>query len=197
MGRADQFVDQLREEFPGFRIVPKDDSRLSRLIDLALRGVTLGRQRHYLTLYHTVIGRTLYVPRAWETMSDLDRLILLRHERVHLRQSRRFGSVLMAFMYLVPIFPLGLAWGRAKLEWEAYEETLRATAELKGFVYAASPALRDRIISRFVGPDYGWMWPFRNQVNRWYDDVLSRIQADFPTTKTEGYVDVEDEQSEA
>jgi hypothetical protein len=196
VGRVDQFVDQLRREFPGFRIVPKDDSRLSRLIDLGLRGVTLGRQRHYLTRYHTVIGRTLYVPRAWETMSDQDKLILLRHERVHLYQSRRFGSVLMAFMYLVPIFPLGLAWGRAKLEWEAYEETLRATAELKGIAFAARPELRDRIVSRFVGPDYGWMWPFRSHVNRWYDDALRRIQAGAPTTKTTTRVEVEAERPE-
>ena len=27
----------------------------------------------------------------------------------------------MAFVYLVPIFPLCLAWGRARIEWEAYD----------------------------------------------------------------------------
>ena len=195
MGQADLFIDQLREEFPGFRIVPKQASRLSRVIDAALRGLTLGRQRHYLTRYHTVIGRTLYVPASWETMSDTDRVILLRHERVHLRQTRHFGSVLMAFLYLIPILPMGLAWGRARLEWEAYEETLRATAELKGFAYASRSELRRRIVSRFVGPDYGWMWPFRCQVNRWYDEALRRIQASAPTAETA--VDVAGKRSEA
>ena len=43
----------------------------------------------------------------------------------------------MAFVYLVPFFPLFLAWGRARLEWEAYVETIRATAEVRGLDAAA------------------------------------------------------------
>lgn len=177
MAQADLFIEQLRAEFPGFRIVPKRGNRLSRGISVALSWLTLGGQRHYMTHYHTVIGRTLYVPDTWEQMADLDRLILLRHERVHLRQSRRYGPILMTFLYLVPWCPLGLAWGRARLEWEAYEETLVATAELKGLEALSEPGLRDRIVSRFVGPDYGWMWPFRRHVDKWYDHALRRIQA--------------------
>ena len=82
----------------------------------------------------------------------------------------------MAFLYLVPFFPLGLAYGRARLEWEAYEETLRATAEHYGIVAVKSAALRDGIVTRFTGPDYGWMWPFRRSVERWYDDAVRRIE---------------------
>lgn len=177
MGQADLFIEQLCAEFPGFRIVSKRGDPLSRCISVALRWVTFGGQRRYMTHYHTVIGRTLYVPDCWEEMTDLDKVILLRHERVHLCQSRRYSPVLMAFLYLVPWCPIGLAWGRARLEWEAYEETLRATAELKGMDAAVEPGLRSRIVSRFTGPDYGWMWPFRRQVERWYDEAVGRIQA--------------------
>jgi len=157
---------------------------LSAAIDVALRLVTLGGQRHYMTRYHTVIGDTLYVPDGWPSMSDVDRVILLRHERVHLRQRRRWTLPGMALLYLLPLLPLGLAWGRARIEWEAYEETLRATAELRGMEAARNPELRREIVARFVGPDYGWMWPFPRAVERWYDAALERITADVAQSET-------------
>ncbi|HYP87032.1 MAG TPA: hypothetical protein VEQ59_02750 [Polyangiaceae bacterium] len=175
MELSERFVDELKTEFPAFCIRPKQGDRLSQAIDVALRIVTLGGQRHYLTRYHTVIGDTLYVPETWAGLSDLDRVILLRHERVHLRQRRRYGGALMAFIYLVPFLPLGLAYGRARIEWEAYTETLRATAELRGLDALQSPELREHIVKRFVGPDYGWMWPFRSVVEGWYDRVVRQL----------------------
>jgi hypothetical protein len=178
---SERFVSDLLAEFPSFRIKPKRGDRLSRAIDLALRVVTLGGQRHYLTRYHTVIGDTLYVPETWGNLSDLERVILLRHERVHLRQRRRYGAALMTFLYLVPFLPLGLAYGRARIEWEAYTETLRATAELCGSSAVGSAELREQIVRRFIGPDYGWMWPFRSVVEGWYDRVLKELQ-DEPRT---------------
>src|SRR5262249_31182255 len=116
---SERRIDQIRREFPRFRLVPKAGDPLSRVIALALRAVTLGRQRYYLSHYHTVLGYTLYVPESWGSTSDVDREILLRHERVHLLQRRRYGFGLMALLYLLPFFPLGLAYGRARLEWEA------------------------------------------------------------------------------
>jgi hypothetical protein len=175
---AERCITEIRQEFPKFSIVPKDESLLSRLIDVALRIVTLGGQNRFITHYHTVIGYTLYVPASWNTLGDIDRCILLRHERVHLRQRKRYGFIGMAFIYLVPFFPLGLAYGRARLEWEAYVETLRATAELHGMPAAKATALRESIIQRFVGPDYGWMWPFRSTVARWYDEAVRVIEVE-------------------
>jgi hypothetical protein len=175
-----QLIAEIAEEFPGFRLVAKRKSGLSTAIDLALKLVTLGAQRAYLTHYHTVIGSTLYTPDSWESAAEVDRMIVLRHERIHLRQRRRYGLPLLAFLYFVPFLPIGLAYGRARLEWEAYEETLRATAELCGLERAKAPALRAGIVRRFTGGDYGWMWPFRSQVERWYDrtiDELSRAEA--------------------
>jgi len=170
-----RFIETVRSEFPTFRIVPKRGHWPSRAIDLALKTLTFGGQRSYLTRYHTVIGNTLYVPPTWDAMSDTDKVILLRHERVHLRQRRRYGAFLMTFLYLIPFFPLGLAYGRARMEWEAYEETLRATAELLGLDAARSPGLRAQILERFTGPEYGWMWPFERSVQRWYDRVLETL----------------------
>ena len=173
---SERFIEELRGEFPHFKIVPKAGDPLSQLIDTALRVLTLGGQRHYLTHYHTVIGYTLYVPASWSTGTEIDRLILLRHERVHMRQRRRYGMLGMAFLYLIPVFPLGLAYGRARLEWEAYEETLRATAELLGLEAARAPELREKLVERFTGPDYGWMWPFPKAVGRWIDTTVRDIE---------------------
>jgi hypothetical protein len=171
----ERVMAEIREEFPGFRLVYKDQSALSQLIDRALALVTFGAQRTYLREYYTVIGSTLYVPRSWDSVSDVEGAILLRHERVHLRQKRRYTMPLMAFLYLVPFFPLGLAYGRARLEWEAYAETLRATAEYRGLEAARDDALRRKIVGRFVGAAYGWMWPFPSQVNRWFDQVVAEL----------------------
>jgi hypothetical protein len=79
----------------------------------------------------------------------------------------------------VPFFPVGLAYGRARLEWEAYEETLVATAELCGLSALRSEGLREHIVRRFTGADYGWMWPFRSVVEHWYDQAVQKIESGF------------------
>lgn len=178
MSLTDEFIAEIKAEFPSFRVVSKEGDPLSRLIDAALRVLTFGAQSEYLTRYYTVIFHTLYVPGGWEQTDDLERVITLRHERVHLRQVRRFTPAGMTVLYLVPIFPLGLAYGRARIEWEAYAETIRATAELRGIDAARSPGLRRHIVAQFVSGAYGWMWPFPGQVNRWYDAALRQIEAE-------------------
>jgi hypothetical protein len=177
-GALTALLAEVQREFPRFRIVPKSRSALARTIDLALKLVTFGGQSRFLTHYHTVLGEVLYVPDGWEQAAALDRAITLRHERVHLRQRRRYGTVGMALLYLLPFFPLGLAYGRARLEWEAYRETILATAELKGAAAARSPELRRRIVEQFTSAAYGWMWPFPRAVGRWIDRTLAELEAD-------------------
>lgn len=168
------FLEELESEFPSFQIRYKSTSGLQKAIDRALRILTLGKMSSYLTSYHTVLFGTLWVPTSWDRLDDVDRVILLRHERIHLRQRRRMGDVVMGFVYLIPIFPIGLAWGRARIEWEAYVETIRATEEHYGL--NAAKALRGHIVDRFVGPDYGWMWPFRKTVESWFDEVIMELE---------------------
>ena len=180
MSRSEELIAEIRNEFPRFRIVSKAESKLSRAIDVALRIVTVGAQREFMTRYHTVIGHTLYVPERWDGTPDVARVITLRHERVHLRQRRRYGDIVMTLLYLVPFFPLGLAYGRARIEWEAYAETLRATAELCGLAAAEDPALREHVVRQFAGGAYGWMWPFPKVIGRWYDEVLEQIRRQPP-----------------
>jgi hypothetical protein len=174
--RSNTLLAEIRREFPDFAIVRKRDSALQGVIAALLRGVTFGGQRHYLTRYHTVLFGRLYVSDAWPQMSDDARYVLLRHERIHLRQRRRLGDVTMAFVYLFPLFPVALSWGRARLEWEAYVETIRATAEV--YDLDAARNLEDEIVRRYVGPDYGWMWPFPNTIRRWFREVMALLVAE-------------------
>jgi hypothetical protein len=174
--RTERLLDDIRREFPTFSIERKRSSRLQRAISVALVLVTFGGQRHYLTRYHTVLFGKLYVPDAWDRMDDDARYILLRHERVHLQQRRRMGDTLMALVYLFPFFPLFLAYGRARIEWEAYVETIRATAEVHGL--DAARALEAEVVRRYIGPDYGWMWPFPAVVRAWFGEVIADLEAE-------------------
>jgi hypothetical protein len=176
MSLTDELLAEILVEFPRFRLIPKTGDGLSRLIDRCLRVCTLGLQNRYLTEYHTVLGNTLYLAPAWNGMDDRARYVLLCHERIHLRQRRRYGMVGMALLYLIPLFPVGLAIGRARIEWEAYRETLRASAEVYGFAALEQPALRARLIERFTGPDYGWMWPFPRTIAEWYDYAVDELR---------------------
>ncbi len=184
--RSERYLDELRVEFPRLRIVKKASDRLSIVLDRLLRVATFGGQRAYMTRYTTVIGHTIYTPESWDTRSDDERYITLRHEAVHLRQLRRMGFVRMALYYGVVFFPVGLAYGRARIEWEAYADTLRANAEVYGMKHARSKALREHIVSQFTSAAYLWMWPFRAQVNRWIDDELARIAENPPVLRASG-----------
>lgn len=171
----ERYLETLREEFPRLRVVEKADDPFSRLVDRALRVITLGGQSAYMTRYVTTIGSSIYLPAGWRDRSPEGRYVTLRHEAVHLRQFRRHGLVVMALIYLIPIVPLGLAWGRARLEWEGYAETLRATRDVHGLDAARDPALHAYIVRQFTGPAYGWMWPFPRTVRTWIDRAVLEL----------------------
>ncbi len=144
----------------------------------ALRILTFGGQDRYLSHYVTTLGHTIYVPDGWHDWDPAHAWEVLRHELVHVAQFERFGWFGMILLYGLFPLPAGLAYGRARLEWEAYRETLRATAELEGMDAARDPALHAQIVDRFTGPDYGWMWPFPRQVQGWIDEALPGIEAE-------------------
>ena len=173
--RYQALLDEIRREFPQFRIVRKRDSALQLAINACLIAVTLGALRSYLDGYQTTIGRTVYVTADWDSRPAAQRYLTMRHERVHLRQFERFGLVLMALLYVLLPLPLGLAWFRARFEWEAYVETIRAEVELHGRAAVDDARFRARIIDQFTGAAYGWMWPFRRAVESWYDDALRTL----------------------
>jgi hypothetical protein len=173
--RYDALVAALRAEFPRFRIVAKRDSGLHRAIHLALVALTAGRMRSYLDSYQTTIGSTVYVTDDWARWPAERRYVTLRHEAVHLRQFRRWTLPGMALLYLLVPLPAGLAWCRARFEQAAYAETIRAAAEVWGAGHPRRTEFRAHVVAQFLGPSYGWMWPFRASIERWYDAILASL----------------------
>lgn len=176
--RLSELVAELQREFPGMRIVRKDQSAMHRAIHVFLKVVTLGRMTDYLESYQTTIGKTIYVTSDWERLSAEYRFCTLRHEAVHLRQFRKWTLPGMGLCYVLLPLPMGLAWFRAHFEKEAYAESIRAAVEVWGRAHVDRPQYRSSIIEQFVSASYGWMWPFRRSMERWYDRVLQQLDAE-------------------
>jgi hypothetical protein len=175
--RYDALVHALRDEVPQLRIVRKDRSPLHKAIHYALCVLTFGQMTSYLDSFQTTIGSTVYVTPDWNDWDADRRYITLRHEAVHLRQFRRYRLIGMAVLYVLLPLPVGMAWFRAHFEKAAYAESIRAAAEVWGAEYPRRPEYRRHIIEQFTGPSYGWMWPFRSGLERWYDQVLASLSA--------------------
>jgi hypothetical protein len=159
------------------RVEKKSEHWHQRAAGKILWAITLGGQRTYLDRYVTTLGHTIYVPDDFDAWHPDHAWQVLRHELVHVRQFERFGWLGMILLYGLLPLPVVLAWGRARLEWEAYEETLRAVAESEGLDAARAPELHREIVGRFTGPDYAWMWPFPRVVQGWIDDAVKRLEA--------------------
>lgn len=177
MTALDILEESIAREFPKFKVVKKSDSWLMKAIGAVLFVCTLGKQRTFMTDYYTTIGYTVYVPANWETTPEVSRIIMLRHERVHMRQRAKYGMFLFTLLYVFLPLPGGLAYFRYKFEAEAYEETTRAVVELQpdGLQEVRSPEYRAIITGEFLTAGYFWMWPFKKTINVWYDGVLSRL----------------------
>ncbi len=173
--RTRGYIEQLQAEFPDLDIVDKARSGFSKLLAVLVNLVTFGKVNNYISEVITTIGSTIYLPESWAAMTDESRYIVLRHEAVHLRQFRRYGMIGMVLLYLFPIFPIGLAWGRARLEWEAFDETIRATAEVYGLDFVRRKRFVRLIVHKFTKADYGWMWPFKRQVKRWVRRTIADV----------------------
>ncbi|HET7501127.1 MAG TPA: hypothetical protein VFK02_08995, partial [Kofleriaceae bacterium] len=125
--------------------------------------------------FQTTIGCTVYVTSDWDARDPDLRYVTLRHEAVHLRQFRTFSVPGMAVLYVLLPLPMGLAWFRAYFEKQAYAESIRAAAEVWGPAYPRRDAFRRSVIEQFTSASYGWMWPFRRGLERWYDEVLASL----------------------
>lgn len=168
--------EELMKKFPRFKLVDKKNSLFMKAIDIFLKLITFGHMKTFMINYTTTVGFTVYTPSTWISRSHLSRAETLRHEGVHMAQLTRLGFFTYVFLYLFFILPGGLALGRMLLESEAYEESLRAVADYYGVEKLREKSIRKSIVDHFVGPEYFWMWPFRENVERWYDDFVSELE---------------------
>jgi hypothetical protein len=170
----DRLIDDIRKEFPDFRIIKKADSRFMKLINAFLRIASFGKMKTFMDSFITTIGTTVYVPDSWNSRSSSTKAITMRHERVHMRQARDLGSIAFSFLYLFFPLPFVFAYFRMKFEKEAYEESLRAAHEYYG-TKLFTQALKDDVVQHFTSAEYMWMWPWKKSIEEWYDGVIKGI----------------------
>jgi hypothetical protein len=167
--------DDVRAEFPNFKVVNKQESGLMKAIDVALKVITLGQMKRFMTGFITTLGTTVYVPDGWADRPVTSRLGVLRHERVHMRQAKKHGRLLFSLMYLLLPVPTVFALCRRKFEQEAYEESLKALQEYHGDSVLKDPEVRSRMIAHFTSAEYFWTWPWTKSISGWYDATVGRL----------------------
>ena len=166
----------VRSEFPAYKRVKKADSWMMRCIDVFLKIITFGEMKAFLQTFVTTVGTTVYTPEAWDVWAPENRMMILRHERVHMRQAKKYTRPLFTFLYLFFPLPGFLSYFRMKFEREAYEESLRAAAEYFGIEAIDNPQTMDRYVRHFTTSEYFWMWPFRRSHERWYIQVVDLLR---------------------
>ena len=165
----------LKKEFPKFSLINKSDSRLMKVIDVLLRIITFNQQKTFLTKYTTTLNTTVYLGGDWDKMSSVSIAMLRRHERVHMRQARRYGIFIFAIMYLLIPFPFLFAYCRMVFEKEAYRETIVASYQCRGRDFVTSASFKNFIVKQFTTAAYGWMWIFKTHIEKWFDNTLNDI----------------------
>ena len=170
----DKLTAEIKREFPDFEVIPKNSSKLMKTIDWFLRTITFGKMNKFMTEFTTTLGNKIYVSTEWDNRSITTQISTLRHERVHMRQAKKYGRFLFSLAYLLLPVPVGFAYFRAKAEMEAYEETLRAMHEFYG-PSVFTKATKEVILSYFTGPEYFWMWPWRSDLESWYDNFVDKL----------------------
>lgn len=168
-----EIVSEVATEFPGFKLVYKKDSFWMKFLNVLILIGTFGQMKFFMVNFTTTLGRTMYLPSAWDTWQPFDQCAVVRHERVHLRQSRTLGKFKFFLEYACWPLPILYSKGRTNLEKEAYTETMRAWYEY-GLDLSTQ---RDQVVGFFVSSDYGWMWPFKNEMDAWYDATVKQVEA--------------------
>lgn len=161
-----RLLEDIRREFPAFKVVLKVGGfwrAIGRVIPAA---------KHFTT----TLGNTIYVPAEWASYSEEEHYVILRHERVHMRQQKKLGlgwmplglTIFMLLYALLPL-PIGLAWFRYRFERTAYVESLRVHNELHGQADVVNQLL---VYADFLsGPGYGWSWP-RHKIISYFNAAI-------------------------
>jgi hypothetical protein len=170
-----RLLADIRYDFPDFKLLPKSRSKFMKLIDVCLKIITLGQMSTFMTDFTTTIGYSVYTPLSWDESIDISKMIILRHERIHMQQRNKYGSLMFSFLYLFFPVPCVFSYFRMKFETEAYAETLKAKVELTetGKDVIQSKEYKERVIGHFIKASYFWTWPFRKNLEIWYTRAVA------------------------
>ena len=172
----EKIIFDTKNEFTDFEIISKNKSVFMKIIDAALKIITFGQMKNFMTGFITTIGNKVYVPGTWEDNTLTSKAEIIRHERIHMRQAKRYGRFLFSLLYLVAPFPTIFAHFRKKFEQEAYEESLKALYEYHG-EKIFTPRLKEGMLAHFTTAQYFWMWPWRKDLEKWYDAAVQKAKS--------------------
>ena len=172
MGDFDKLVQLTKKEFPSFEIINKKNSFMCKAINVFLQIITFGQMKTFMTNFITTIGSKIYVPDGWDNNSDFSKYIVLYHERVHMKQKKKYTMPLFTFLYLLFPLPVGLAWFRLKFELEAYAAALEEMYFKLGYKYGYDEEI-DAIIKHMTSSEYFWTWYSKKYVK---NKLLEEIQ---------------------
>jgi hypothetical protein len=158
-------VEEIKGEFPKFKIIPKEESPFMKFLYVAT--LMFLWNKHFMENYITVIFGVVYMPKCYiGTATGGD---VLRHERVHMRDAHRW-PILFELSYIFLPLPLIFS-ARAFWEYRGYCESLLAERDRYGYVSNSSI---DFYVSLFCSSDYLWMFPFKKYLRNKFLEFLSK-----------------------
>jgi hypothetical protein len=158
-------LEGLKKEFPKFRVVIKDESKLMKFFAFFLNPFN----PRFMDQFTVTLGQTIYMPR-WMVGKDFA-VEVLRHEAVHIRDSKKWGLLYYISYCILPIGPSF----RAYWEFRGYSESIKVEFEQKGFVSSQS---MEFFAKQFTGPNYLFMFPFPKTIRKMLGRVKSKVLTD-------------------
>ncbi len=179
---AVQIIEELKRD--GIKVVEKKGWFWNALHWLVVV-VTFGQNRQFLNGYYTTIGPVIGLPNGMSAHNADPANLMQEAERV--QQFRAFGwgnawvgLPLFVLCYLFLPLPMGLAYFRYWLDREAYAVGIEwELLHDKGYLPSGKVWLRQQRIQEAVeeltGPMYGWTWPFKKSVARWFEQRVMKV----------------------
>jgi len=164
----------------GVEIKFKDESKFMKALSIPLLVIN----RKFMTHFTTAIGKSVYYPtREWLSSDYVRAAKILSHELIHVHDSKMLGSMRFSLSYLLPqILSLAAFFALSGNLWwliclvfalpvPSYERTLSesrgyaVTRLVTRWLTGKNPS-DEWLIGNFVGPNYYFMWPFRDDIIR-------------------------------
>lgn len=191
-------VQASQKYFPDLQIKYKTESTLMKFI-----GRLLFFNKSFMTSYTTTVGSTVYFPSApFVKVRPISAAIILLHELVHVKDSKKVSKPVFSFLYLSPQILVFLLIPFLFLSWKIALPFLLLAAPIPSFfrmyyekrAYMASlyvmNALGKRLafdpmldkqkayfIDQFKGSYYYFMWPFGKGLTKDFDEAVTKIKA--------------------
>ena len=172
---AQKYLDLLvdiKKEFPEFAVINKRYSKFSQML-----GRLTFWNKEFNSRYTTTIGPKIYVNYSWDERTPKERYSVMIHERIHMRQTQKYGLLAFFLVFgLVPA-PLKLAYYRMKWEMEAYRIGIYLTYKKGGRKAVLSEKYRNYLLDQFCGPFYLWMWYSERYIMKWLLKIVRQIES--------------------